>query len=105
MFTKSNGALAFSLISSITKRSVNRRIGFYPVPGAIDQVDSDFASYKTSGKGTIQFPLNMPMPLNLITKLAKFKVKVNIEKAAKKKKQKKITEPLTIAMPNGGRKC
>jgi len=66
-------------------------IGFYPIPGAIAQVDKDFASYKTSGKGTIQFPLNKPMPLNLITKLVKFKVKENIEKVAKKKKTKKST--------------
>ena len=66
-------------------------IGFYPVPGAIEQVDKDFASYKTSGKGTIQFPLNKPMPLNLITKLVKFKVKENIEKVSKKKKTKKST--------------
>lgn len=66
-------------------------IGFYPVPHAIDQVDKDFASYKTSGKGTIQFPLNKPIPLKLITKLVKFKVKENIEKAVAKKKVKKST--------------
>lgn len=66
-------------------------IGFYPVPSAIDLVDKDFASYKTSGKGTIQFPLNKPIPLNLITKLVKFKVKENIEKVAKKKQTKKST--------------
>jgi uncharacterized protein YdhG (YjbR/CyaY superfamily) len=65
-------------------------IGFYPVPRAIEQVDKDFASYKTSGKGTIQFPLNKPMPLNLITKLVKFKVRENVEKAQKKKQSKKM---------------
>jgi uncharacterized protein YdhG (YjbR/CyaY superfamily) len=59
-------------------------IGFYPVPRALDQLDKDFASYKTSGKGTIQFPLNKPMPLNLIIKLVKFKVKENVEKRKKK---------------------
>lgn len=59
-------------------------IGFYPVPGSIDKLDKDFASYKTSGKGTIQFPLNKPMPLNLISKLVKFKVKENFEKERKK---------------------
>jgi uncharacterized protein YdhG (YjbR/CyaY superfamily) len=60
-------------------------IGFYPVPIAIEEVDKAFASYKTSGKGTIQFPLNKPMPLKLITKLVKFRVKENMEKIAKKK--------------------
>ena len=66
-------------------------IGFYPVPGAIDQVDKDFVSCKTSGKGTIQFPLNKPMPLNLITKLVKFKVKENLENVKKKEQKKKST--------------
>jgi len=69
-----------------------KHIGFYPVPAAIDQVDKDFASYKTSGKGTIQFPLNKPLPLSLITKLVKFKVKENIENAKKKKQEKKSKE-------------
>ena len=66
-------------------------IGFYPVPGAIEKVDKDFASYKTSGKGTIQFPLNKPIPLNLITKLVKFKVTERV-KNVEKKKQKKSTK-------------
>jgi uncharacterized protein YdhG (YjbR/CyaY superfamily) len=68
-----------------------KHIGFYPVPRAIEEIDKDFASFKTSGKGTIQFPLNKPMPLNLITKLVKFKVKENIEKVKKKKQTKKTT--------------
>lgn len=66
-------------------------IGFYPVPGEIEKVDKGFASYKTSGKGTIQFPLNKPMPLNLITKLVKYKVKENVERAKTKKQKKKST--------------
>ena len=68
-----------------------KHIGFYPVPSEIEKVGKEFASFKTSGKGTIQFPLNKPMPLNLITKLVKFKVKENIEKAKKKKQTKKTT--------------
>jgi uncharacterized protein YdhG (YjbR/CyaY superfamily) len=66
-----------------------KHIGFYPVPGGIDQVDKDFASYKTSGKGTIQFPLNEPIPLNLVSKLVKFKVKENTERVMKIKKPRK----------------
>ena len=63
-------------------------IGFYPVPSAIDQVDKDFVSYKTTGKGTIQFPLNKPIPLNLITKLVKFKVTERVKNVEKKKQKK-----------------
>jgi uncharacterized protein YdhG (YjbR/CyaY superfamily) len=70
-----------------------KHIGFYPVPSRIEEIDKEFASFKTSGKGTIQFPLNKPMPLNLIIKLVKFKVKENIEKAKKKKQTKKRLTP------------
>lgn len=66
-----------------------KHIGFYPVSTEIVELDNDFAAFKTSGKGTIQFPLNKPMPLNLIAKLVEFKVKENIEKAEKKKQSKK----------------
>ena len=66
-----------------------KHIGFYPVPAELEQVDKGFASYKTSGKGTIQFPLNKPMPIDLITKLVKFKLKENHENMEKKKRKKK----------------
>jgi uncharacterized protein YdhG (YjbR/CyaY superfamily) len=68
-------------------------IGLYPVPAAIEQVDKDFASYKTSGKGTVQFPLNKPIPLNLIAKLVKFKVKESVENVKKQKQEKKSAKP------------
>ena len=68
-----------------------KHIGFYPVPSEIDELDMEFASYKTSGKGTLQFPLDKPMPLDLITKLVRFKVKENVEKVEKKKQTKKTT--------------
>jgi uncharacterized protein YdhG (YjbR/CyaY superfamily) len=60
-------------------------IGFYPVPAGNKAFEKDFSSYKTSGKGTVQFPLNKPMPLDLITKIVKFRVKENLEKAEKKR--------------------
>ena len=66
-----------------------KHIGFYPVPSGIDEIDKEFASYKTSGKGTLQFPLNKPMPLDLIIKLVQFKVKENFENMGKKKQGKK----------------
>ena len=68
-----------------------KHIGFYPVPGSIDVVDKEFTSYKTSGKGTLKFPLDKPIPFELIIKLVEFMVKENIEKMAKKKQAKKST--------------
>ena len=67
-----------------------KHIGIYPVPSAIEEIGQEFASFKTSGKGTLQLPLDKPMPINLITKLVKFKVRENIEKARKKKQSKKM---------------
>jgi uncharacterized protein YdhG (YjbR/CyaY superfamily) len=57
-----------------------KHIGLYPVPSGQKVFEKDFLAYKTSGKGTIQFPLGKPMPLNLITKIVKFRVKENLEK-------------------------
>ncbi|HEX6180683.1 MAG TPA: DUF1801 domain-containing protein [Chitinophagaceae bacterium] len=63
-------------------------IGFYATPTGNSAFKTDLAGYKTS-KGAIQFPLDKPMPVQLITKLVKFRVKENEEKAALKKKAKK----------------
>ena len=54
-------------------------IGFYPVPSGIKAFKEELSNYK-QGKGSIQFPLNKPMPLSLITKIVKFRVKENLEK-------------------------
>jgi uncharacterized protein YdhG (YjbR/CyaY superfamily) len=62
-----------------------KHIGMYPVPGGVKEFEKDFAPYYTSGKGTIQFPLEKPMPVGLITKIVKFRIKKNKEKAKTKK--------------------
>lgn len=54
-------------------------IGFYPVPTGNKAFEEEFSHYKT-GKGSIQFPLDKPMPLALITKIVKFRIKQNLEK-------------------------
>ncbi len=57
-------------------------IGFYPVSSAITAFEKQLSKYKTS-KGTVQFPIDRPLPLGLISKMVKFRVKEN---EAKKKK-------------------
>jgi uncharacterized protein YdhG (YjbR/CyaY superfamily) len=54
-------------------------IGFFPTPGAIQAFEKDLKAYKTS-KGTIQFPLTDPLPLKLIARIVKFRVKENAQK-------------------------
>jgi uncharacterized protein YdhG (YjbR/CyaY superfamily) len=51
-----------------------KHLGFYPTPSAVTFFKNEFAPYKTS-KGAVQFPLDKPMPLKLITKVTQFRVK------------------------------
>lgn len=60
-----------------------KHIGFYPTGRGIEAFKEEISSYKTS-KGTIQFPLNKKLPVTLITKIVKYRVKENEEKAALK---------------------
>jgi uncharacterized protein YdhG (YjbR/CyaY superfamily) len=60
-------------------------IGFYPGAEAIKVFPKEIASYKSS-KGTIQFPIDKPMPLTLIRKIVEYRVKVNSSKDSKNKK-------------------
>ena len=63
-------------------------IGFYPMPLAIKTFKKELAGYKTS-KGTVQFPLDKPIPLGLVSKMVKFRAKENLAKQDKKKITKK----------------
>lgn len=58
-------------------------IGFYPVPSGIKAFKKELAIYK-QGKGSIQFPLDKPMPLQLISRIVKFRVTANLEKQKRK---------------------
>ena len=48
-------------------------IGFYPVPSGMTAFEEELAAYK-QGKGSVQFPLNKPMPLDLIRRIVEFRV-------------------------------
>ena len=58
-------------------------IGFYPAPTGIDAFIEELAQYRT-GKGTIQFPIDKPIPYDLIAKVVKFRVEENLKKLKKK---------------------
>jgi uncharacterized protein YdhG (YjbR/CyaY superfamily) len=51
-------------------------ISFFPKANAVEVFKYKLSGYKTS-KGTIQFPLNQPMPLELITEIVRYRVKEN----------------------------
>ena len=54
-------------------------IGFFPAPSAIQTFATELKSYKTS-KGTVQFPLTDTLPLKLIQRIVKFRLKENAQK-------------------------
>ncbi|MCW3088068.1 MAG: hypothetical protein JWQ78_1454 [Sediminibacterium sp.] len=62
-------------------------IGFYPTPSGILNFKKELGGYKTS-KGAVQFPLDEPLPIALITRIVNFRVKENLEKAERKAKKK-----------------
>ena len=59
-------------------------IGFYPTPSGIDAFKHELSRYK-GAKGSVQFPIDRPMPLSLIEKIVKFRV----EEAQAKSKARK----------------
>jgi uncharacterized protein YdhG (YjbR/CyaY superfamily) len=59
-------------------------IGFYATPTGHREFKDDLAKYK-QGKGSVQFPIDQPMPLALITRIVKFRMKENQQTADIKK--------------------
>jgi uncharacterized protein YdhG (YjbR/CyaY superfamily) len=51
-------------------------IGFYPIPSGIEAFKKELSPYK-QGKGSVQFPLDEPIPLDLVEKIVKYRVKEN----------------------------
>lgn len=63
-------------------------IGLYPTGSPIKAFKNELTGYKTS-KGAIQFPIEKGIPVALVKKIVRFKMKENQEKAAAKEKKKK----------------
>ena len=59
-------------------------IGFYPASNGIEVFKDRIKGYKTS-KGTIQFPMNESLPLDLIKEIVAFRLSENISKKIKKR--------------------
>ncbi len=61
-------------------------IGFYPAPSGIIAFSKELSVYE-SAKGSVKFPIDKPLPLGLITKIVKFRVKENLLQTKTKKKK------------------
>ena len=58
-----------------------KHIGFYPIPSGIEAFREELAAYK-QGRGSVQFPLDKPMPLDLIRRIVEFRVVENRARTA-----------------------
>ncbi len=65
-----------------------KHIGFYPIPTGIEAFKEELSAYEC-GKGSVQFPLDKPMPLDLIRRIVEFRVKENLEKATAKARKRR----------------
>jgi len=54
-------------------------VGFYPTPSGIDVFKKELAPYETS-KGTVKFPIDKPIPHDLVRKIVAYRVKENLDK-------------------------
>ena len=62
-----------------------KHIGFYPAPTGIEEFKEELSVYGWA-KGTVKFPLDKPIPYDLIRRIVKFRVRENLERAKRKKK-------------------
>ena len=63
-------------------------IGFYPTPSGIENFKKELSLYK-GAKGSVKFPIDKPLPFDLISKIVKFRVAENLERATRKTKKKR----------------
>ena len=66
----------------VTFAGYKRHIGFYPTPSAVKAFAKELAGY-TTGPGSIQFPLEKPLPVALIKKITAFRVKESLQEDKK----------------------
>ncbi len=60
-----------------------KHIGFYPLPSGLEAFKDELALYE-QGKGSVQFPFDKPLPLELIRKIVQARLTENLKKAEKK---------------------
>ena len=58
-----------------------KHIGFYPIPSGIEAFREELAAYK-QGRGSVQFPLDKPMPLDLIRRIVEYRAAENRARTA-----------------------
>lgn len=62
-----------------------KHIGFYPAPSGLAAFQDEISKYPNS-KGAVQFPLDQPLPIDLVKKIVVFRVRENMERQPAKKR-------------------
>ncbi len=76
----SYGVPAFNLNGNLVLfAAFKKHIGLYPEPSGIEAFKKELSEYETA-KGTIKFPLDRPIPYDLVKKIVKYRVKENLGK-------------------------
>ena len=84
--TMSYGIPTFKLNGNLVHfAAFKNHIGFYPAPSGIEAFKKEVAPYE-AGKGSLQFPLEKPLPLQLVTKIVKYRIQENMQKSRSKRK-------------------
>jgi uncharacterized protein YdhG (YjbR/CyaY superfamily) len=68
--------------------ALKHHIGFYPTPSGIDAFKDELSPYRST-KGAVQFPIDQPLPLDLIRRVVLFRVAENLKKPMAKVRKKK----------------
>lgn len=78
----------------------NNHVSVYPAPRTAPEFKKELAVYK-GGKGTVQFPLDTPLPLDLVKRIIRYRLAQNLENAAAKKAAKPKTTATVLKKPAG----
>lgn len=70
---------AFKGTNLVHFAAFKNHVGFYATPTGHEAFKEELSRYK-QGKGSVQFPLDKPMPLDLIVRIVQYRMKHNLEK-------------------------
>jgi uncharacterized protein YdhG (YjbR/CyaY superfamily) len=68
--------------------ALKNHIGFYPTSSGIEAFKDELSGYEGT-KGSVKFPINQPLPMELISKIVKYRVAQNLDNAAANARRKK----------------
>lgn len=81
-----------------------QHLGFYPTPSAIVRFAAELKPWVTS-KGAVQFPYDLPLPLDLIRSMVEFRVAENLAKPPRRKTSGKVAAAKRVPVSSSGKQA